>query len=75
MSEIGLVMATPLKVTDSLGAMAQRYEIFENVRKELAKLGEQKNMSPEISGQFSRVLGAVNHLEKLMDGESQVIDH
>ena len=68
-------MATPLKVTDSLGAMAKRHEIFENVRNELAKLGELKDMPPEISGQFSRVLGAENHLQKLMDGESQVIDH
>jgi len=64
----------PLKVTDSLGAMAKRHEIFENVRKELAKLGEQEKMPLEISGQYSRVLAALNRLQKLMDGESQVID-
>jgi len=63
----------PLKVTDSLGAMVKRHEIFENVRKELAKLGEQEKMPLEISGQYSRVLAALNRLQKLMDGESQVI--
>jgi hypothetical protein len=68
-------MVTELKVTDSLGAMAKRHDIFQNVRNELAKLGEQKDMPPEISGQFSHVVGALNHLQKLMDGESQVIDH
>jgi hypothetical protein len=68
-------MAAQLKVTDSLGAMAKRHEIFENVRNEFAKLGEQRNMPSEISAQYSHVLGAVNHLQKLMDGESQVIDH
>jgi len=68
-------MATQLKVSDSLGAMVKRDEIFQNVRNELAKLGEQRDMPPEISAQYSRVLGAVNHLQKLMDGESQVIDY
>jgi hypothetical protein len=67
-------MATQLKVTDSLAAMARRHEIFENVRKELAKLGEPGKMPLEISAEYSRVLAAVNHLQRVMDNESQVID-